>query len=372
MRLVSVYRIGVFPGEEVVLGTLDAAFSPDHPEVQQALAEWEGPAYLDNVDGEHLLTLVRTTQEPTRPRWWLHALLLSLTVLTTHMAGALMLGVDPFQTVLIDVWGVPIPLPTGIDLGALALGAPFSLALITILVAHESGHYFAARRHGVRVTPPFFIPVPAYFSIIGTLGAFIRIRGPMVRRAILFDIGIAGPIMSFCLSLPAFLWGLSKSSVLSEATSSATPFRVQFYGELFSIGGGLLTQLSAHFILQPVEGAQIVLLHPVAFAGWLGLFVTCLNLLPLGQLDGGHILYAMVPRMQRLLGALFVISLIPLGRLWWGWWLWGGVAIALSRARIGHPPVLREEVPLDRSRIALGVAAVIVFFLTFIPIPVVL
>jgi membrane-associated protease RseP (regulator of RpoE activity) len=251
----------------------------------------------------------------------------------------------------------------------LARGAPFAVPFLGILLAHEMGHYVLARRHRVPVSLPYFIPFPAYYSIVGSLGAFIRIRGPMVRRSILLDVGAAGPVASFLLSLPLVAFGLHLSRTAPGTANLVTPYAVRFAGEIIWIGNGAAFHALASILVPGAVGAQPILLHPVALAGWLGLFVTALNLLPTGQLDGGHVLYALRPDQQRRVGRLFLLSLLPLGLLWWGWWPWAAIAFLVNRGRIAHPPVLQNGAPLDRRRTAVGIFCVIIFFLTFVPVP---
>ncbi|MBI4520545.1 MAG: site-2 protease family protein [Gemmatimonadetes bacterium] len=284
-------------------------------------------------------------------------------------AGSLLAGVDPLRGVALELGPIWLPVPTGVDWSALLRGAPFALPLMTILLGHELGHYVIARRLHLRVTLPYFIPFPPYFSIVGTLGAFIRLRSPLMHRRMLFDVAIGGPLVSFLLSIPALVIGLRWSTLAPGAGDAVTPFVVPFAGEAIWIGNSLALAWLADLIVGEAGSGWIVL-HPVAFAAWLGLFVTALNLLPFGQLDGGHILYALVGRRQRVLALALLGVLFPLGWLWWGWWLWLGVAIVIGRGRLGHPPVLQEGEELPRGRRVLGWAAVVVFLLIFAPVPV--
>jgi membrane-associated protease RseP (regulator of RpoE activity) len=305
-----------------------------------------------------------------RDRWALHIALFLLTLLTTLGAGAYLRGIDPFTYFRFSErsW---VPLPVGVDFPALWTGAVFAVPFLGILLAHESGHYIAARRHKIPVTPPYFIPFPPWYSVVGTLGAFIRIKGPTVRRSVLLDVAAAGPIASFLLSIPALLVGLRLSgpAVAGDATL-LTPFVVRFAGETVRLGNGPLLHLLGKLYFPQMFGFVPIELHPLAFAGWLGLFVTALNLLPLGQLDGGHILYCLweQPGQVRAAG-LFVAALVPLGFVWWGWWLWGGAALLVNRGRLRHPPVVQPAVPLTPLRAFLARAAIVIFFLTFVPVP---
>jgi membrane-associated protease RseP (regulator of RpoE activity) len=304
-------------------------------------------------------------------RWpWMHVALFALTLVTTLAAGALMAGFDPFGTEVLWIGELSIPYPSEVDWRTLALGAPFALPFLGVLLAHEMGHYAAARLHRVRVTLPYFIPFPPYFSIIGTIGAFIRLRGPMVRRATLFDVGSAGPIASFVTSLPLLAVGLAWSEPVPGAATLTTPFAIQFAGQMVWLGNGVIAHLLATWIAPVSVGETLLLLHPLALVGWLGLFVTALNLLPLGQLDGGHVVYALAPARHGLAARLFVLCLIPLGLLWWGWWAWATVVLLINRGRVGHPAVLQHEPSIGVRRRLLGWILIVMFFVTFVPIPI--
>lgn len=245
----------------------------------------------------------------------------------------------------------------------------FSLAFIGILLGHELGHYLAARRHRIPVSLPYFLPFPPYLSIVGTLGAFIRLRGPMVRRSVLFDVGVAGPFVSFVLSLPVLAVGLRLSDVLEVGQTGMHPFVIHFLGDAMRVGTAPLLNVLAAALVPGFEEGATIALHPLAFAGWLGIFVTALNLLPLGQLDGGHVLYAMLGKRQRWLAWGFVALMLPLGLVWMGWWVWGAIAVLVSRGRVAHPPVLMDDVDIGRGRMALGILALTIFVVSFSPAP---
>ena len=304
-----------------------------------------------------------------RPRLALHLFLFAAALASAVVAGAFIAGTDPLGTRFAEIGGTLLPVPTRVGIAQLAAGLAFGATFIGILLAHELGHYLMARRHRVPVSLPYFIPFPPYFSIVGTLGAFIRLRGPMASRSVLFDIGVAGPLASFVLSLPALLAGLHLSEAIPASGSATYPFRILFLGEPIWLGGSAILHLATWATLPGLEPGHAVLLHPLAFAGWLGIFVTALNLIPLGQLDGGHILYALVGRLQQRLGMGFVILLVPLGLLWWGWWLWAAVAVAVGRGRVAHPPVRRDSAGPGRGRVILGWVALAIFLLSFSPAP---
>lgn len=351
----------------VVRGFLPDA--QDLTELKRATSEWGGELHHTPL-GEGLRVVMVRRMTPVEPtRWWVHIALFAAAFFSATVAGAFLTGMDPLTTTFVEVGGTWFPVPTQVVWGALGVGLPFSIGFIGILLAHELGHYFAALYHRVLVSPPTFIPFPPYFSLVGTLGAFIRLKGPIVRKPVLFDIGVMGPVASFVLSLPVLAIGLARSQAVPTAGAETYPFLIRFLGEPVRVGTSLLVQGIAYGVLPDLEPGMTVVLDPLALAGWLGLFVTALNLLPLGQLDGGHVLYAVGGRLQLWFARLFIAVMIPLGLLWWGWWLWGAIAVAVSRGRLAHPPVLLEEAPMGRGRIALGWLAVLVFFLTFSPAP---
>jgi membrane-associated protease RseP (regulator of RpoE activity) len=367
--MLAEYRLTALRFDNVLQGTLLPHLDAASPEVADALAAWPWPAYLEARDGvTHVVLVYQAREEPRR--WpWVHAVLFVATLLTTLAAGALMAGADPFATRVLRLGDVSIPYPSQLDWARLALGAPFALPFLGVLLAHEMGHYAAARVHRVRVTLPFFIPFPPYFSIIGTIGAFIRLLGPIVRRATLFDIGSAGPLASFLVSLPLLALGLTLSEPIPGRASLAAPFAVQFVGQTVWLGNGLITHALASWLGPVSPGEGLLLLHPLALVGWLGLFVTALNLLPLGQLDGGHILYALAPSRHSLAARSFLLCLVPLGLLWWGWWAWAVVVLLVNRGRVAHPTVLQRAPPIGPRRRALGWVLIGMFFVTFVPVP---
>src|SRR5271157_194290 len=261
---------------------------------------------------------------PPRPRWWLHIMLLAATFLSTLVVGARIYANFALQQPAFSFTNDNIPMfpvewmwqaPT-----KLMHGLSFSLTLMLILLAHEMGHYLCARRYRVYATPPFFIPFP---SLIGTFGAFIRIKGPIPNRAALFDIGIAGPIAGFIPSCAAVLAGLS----LSRPLLFAGPLDNEpGFPPVFYLGARLL------HLGVPVTSLS---LHPIAVAGWVGMFATALNLLPGGQLDGGHILFSVFPKLHKWVSLAVVIALIPLAKYCWvGWLLWAVLLWLTGR----HPP----------------------------------
>jgi membrane-associated protease RseP (regulator of RpoE activity) len=275
-------------------------------------------------------------------------ILFLITLMTTTAISALHNGVN----LLVEPWQI-------------YQGLPFSLTLLAILGTHEFGHYLMARHHGVAVTLPYFIPAP---SFIGTFGAFIRIKSVVPDRKALFDIGVAGPLAGFAVAVPAIVVGL----VLSDTRPAADLSGI-------GLGSSLLFNGMVQAILGVAPDAYDVILHPVAFAGWIGLFVTALNLIPAGQLDGGHIVYAVWGRWHRLVTLLCIVALLTLGWFWPGWWVWAFVVFWFSGAHVAwrqglryaflHPPLLDETASLTATRKAVALAAMLIFLLTFPPVP---
>ncbi|RJP25275.1 MAG: site-2 protease family protein [Deltaproteobacteria bacterium] len=263
------------------------------------------------------------------------ALMLLATFGSTLVAGALLAG------------GNPLARPAD-----LVMGLMFNVPLLSILGVHELGHYAAARHHRVDVTLPFFLPAP---SFIGTFGAFIRIRSPIPDRNALFDVGVAGPLAGVLVALPVLVIGLSLSDVRAAAGIGGIP-----------LGESLIFKAAARMVLGAVPNGYDVVLHPVAFAGWIGLFVTMLNLIPSGQLDGGHIAYALFGERYAEAARLVPYALLLMGILWVGWFVWAVLLFALGTR---HQRTVYDEVPLTRRRKYLGAAAALLFLLSFSPSP---
>lgn len=236
-------------------------------------------------------------------------------------------------------------------------GLSYSIAIMLILLGHELGHYFMSRRHGMRATLPFFLPFP--LSPFGTLGAVIRMEGPVFSRRALFDTGVAGPLMSFLLSLPAVAIGLKLSTLIPKAQIQE--------GTTLHLADPFLFSLVQRLVLGRIPEEVDVLLHPIGYAGWVGLFVTALNLFPVGQLDGGHIAYALFGRKSR---AVFLLAIAAMGFITVfsnpGWIL---LLILMVLFGFRHPRPLDDETPLDTTRKVMGSLMFLVFLLSFTPSP---
>ncbi len=288
----------------------------------------------------------------------IHIILFVLTVFSTLIAGALQKG--------INIVAEP---------SRIIEGYPFSISLLAILLTHEFSHYFASRANHTRATLPYFIPAP---SIIGTFGAFIKMKSPIINRRALVDIGASGPIGGFIVALFVTIYGLSHSHIVSIKNTT---------GGLILGDSILFSTLSKLILGTPPEGKD-VMLNQVAFAGWIGFFVTSMNLLPIGQLDGGHVAYALFgPQRHKRFSTVLTVVLATAGilriflynsildqpalstlkdYLWEGWLVW---AFLLYMLGLSHPPVIYWEVPLSRGRMIMGWAAILIFILTFTPTP---
>lgn len=267
----------------------------------------------------------------------IHIVLFLATFLTTTAAGAMQQGINPL-----------------IDPAGLLKGLSFSVTLMIILLGHEMGHYFTSRVHRVDATLPYFIPAP---SLVGTFGAVIKMRGAIWDRRTLLDIGASGPIVGFVLALPALAIGFYLSTVVPAGAESGA----------ISLGDSLIVYLVGKLMVGPLPAGQTLLLHPIGFAGWIGMFITSLNLLPVGQLDGGHITKALFPRSADMLARVVHIALIVMGLLYWeGWLMW---ALLLLFLGVRHPSVLLPHIDLDPPRRKVGFAALVILVLTFVPSP---
>ncbi|MBI5213674.1 MAG: site-2 protease family protein [Nitrospirae bacterium] len=268
---------------------------------------------------------------------YLHVILFIVTFSTTLTAGALQKGINIIN-----------------EPGRVIEGLPFAGALMTILLCHELSHYIASKKHHTKATLPYFIPAP---SIIGTFGAFIKMKSPIVTRKALIDIGASGPIAGFVVSVAASIIGLSMSEVVSLPQTDGA----------LNLGDSILFSFLSKVIIGVTSDNHDILLHPVAFAGWIGLFVTSLNLIPIGQLDGGHIAFAILGERHKYISIVLVAILAILGIFYWeGWALWAVLMLILG---IKHPPVIYWEVPIDRERRFVGLLSLIIFIVTFIPSP---
>jgi membrane-associated protease RseP (regulator of RpoE activity) len=387
-ELLDSYVRRIFMIEDITLGGREEGFfvryrgrliAPDSAEAYDQLASQVKPYGLipvfkeDNGTQVILLSVSPPAPKPGRPM--VNLVMFLITLVSVLVSG----GLNSLETELSSD-----PLTAASQL--INAGWPFAVSLLAILTTHEMGHYLAGRAHGVHVSLPFFIPLP--FTPLGTMGAFISMKEPPKNRRVLMDIGVAGPIAGFITSIVVLLIGLSLSSLnviplqfpegqgIQMEGNSLIYLLLKYlqFGELlpqpavYGDGGPLWYWLRYFFTARPTPyGALDVMIHPVAWAGWVGLLVTSLNLIPAGQLDGGHIFHLLFgTKWSRRILPVILLVLVGLGFFWSGWWLWAGMVFFFGRS---YAEPLDQITPLDGKRKALGLLALIIFILTFIPVP---
>ena len=354
----------------VYRGRIRAEYAGDREALGGILSRG-GEFTLEELDGRLYATIRAFRRRPKR-RLWLHITLLVLTIITTVGAGAEMTQTHPEELALIP-FNFVVDALTDMTMGAwgriadslwpefaraMVSGIPFAAALLFVLLSHEMGHYLMARRYGADATLPFLLPAPFFF---GTVGAIIRMRSPMVHRRALFDVGAAGPLAGLAASLIVCVVGLRMSQYVPVSAEPHLPFE---------LGRSALLAGLERLVMGAAPPMSRVELSPVAIAGWFGLFLTFLNLMPLGQLDGGHVWYALVGRWQRWVGWTAFTALLGMGAVYrYGLWVFVAV-LALVVVRVKHPPVMEEWVPLGRWRVAVGVLVIVFFVLLFLPEPI--
>ena len=351
----------------------DGIVRPEHrgpsPALRAFLRQWPGAWYWSDDDHTGLVLIQGTA--PARPERWLwHGALLVLFIVCTLGAGSVVSGHlrPPVHPGLGGAVSGALEFAAFVVNGGwrtLLDGWEFAVPLLGILLVHELGHYFAARRYAIDVSPPYFIPVPPNLSPIGGLGAFIRLRSPVYDRRQLLDVGAAGPLAGFVVAMGVLLWGYQLSSRVSAQVAGA-PSLILFAGHPIFLGDSLLTHALRYWL---VPGAGPVLLAPPAFAGWVGMFITGLNLLPLSQLDGGHVLYGLAGKQQRLIAMVVAVRLLLLGTRAPMWFLWAGLTFAIGGGKWSHPAVVIPDRSVSRGGRLTGLACLVVFMLTFVPIP---
>jgi membrane-associated protease RseP (regulator of RpoE activity) len=309
---------------------------------------------LDPALDDGLLTPPHVWQRRRKfqDRVWLHIVLLLLTIATTTFAGVE--HYLAYQSDFVPLRGVTL------TAGLFVRGLWYSGTILAILGCHELGHYFACRYYDIDASLPFFLPVP--ITITGTLGAFIRIREPIPSKRMLFDIGIAGPIAGFLVAVPALFIGLSMSHVVRLPTDSSG---------LLELGEPLLFKFVSWIVWGTQPDGYSLNMHPVAFAAWFGLLATALNLFPIGQLDGGHISYAVLGRFSTYVTFAMLGIAVALAYAYTSWIVWTALMIAML-VMFGprHPRVFDEHVPLDRARMILALVALAMFIVCFTPAPI--
>lgn len=375
----------IFRIDDITIGTSEKEYivryrgrlrSEDSEAAYDQLAEELRPLNVTPLfrrdEDRHAILLVPAKPQPKPSNPWVNLVLFLLTFLSVMLMGGL-----PAE--LPNDWLRQLP-------GYILSGWPFAVSLLAILSAHEFGHYFVGRFHGVHLTLPYFIPLP--LTLFGTMGAVIVMKEQPKNRKHLLDIGLAGPLAGLIVAIPVLILGLSLSTVetlparLPQGTAIFMEgnsllymgLKLAMFGQLLPAPAGFggapewLFWLRYFFTGQPSPlGALDVTLHPVALAGWAGLLVTALNLMPAGQLDGGHVIYVLFGRKRATQIVSFLLAFIALlGIFFPGWWLW--VALIFFFGRL-HAEPLDEITPLNKERRALAILAVIIFLLVFIPVP---
>jgi len=328
---------------------------------------------LFRVDkGQQIVYLVPRKPDPKPSRVSVNIILFILTVLSVMLVGARPEGTMP-----------PDPMGQLLFLAKSVLtGWPYALSLMSILLAHEFGHYLMSRHHKTRATLPYFIPLP--LPPLGTMGAAILMQGTPKNKRVLFDIGVTGPLAGMVVAIPVLLLGLSLSHLqvikplggMVEMEGNSLLYLAAKYltfGQLLpapaSFGGvsPLTYWLRYFFTGHPIPmGATDVIIHPVAFAGWAGLLVTALNLIPAGTLDGGHVVYSLFGDKAARAFPLILLALLGLGLVWNGWWIWAFLLLWLGRV---HAEPLDQITPLDSPRLAVAAITILIFIVTFSPVP---
>lgn len=356
-------------------GTILGDISSAYDKLATNLRDKDITPLFRKEEGHHAVVLIKGVVRPTASNPWINLLLFVATVLSVVFIGSILHYSPPNSN------DFAVLLPS--ILHALGLGLSFALSLLAILVAHEFGHYLAARHHGTAVTLPYFIPMP--LPPFGTMGAFIRLKEPPKNKRILLDIGIAGPLAGLVVAIPILFLGLYLSNLDRLPLTAAAGVSLEGNSILYllakyivfgqwlphpgSYGGlnPLLYWIRYFFTGMPVPfGGTDVMLHPVAWAGWAGLLVTALNLIPAGQLDGGHVLYVLFGGKAKLLLPFILTALVVLGTVWPGWWLWAFLIFLLGRV---YAEPLDQITTLDTNRRAVALLGLVIFILVFTPVP---
>lgn len=345
-------RVFIFRGE------LQTAPDAAYPLLTKRLRALGFNAMLQREQDEEVVIAVEgeIPQRRINAPWWLHLGLLIVTILTTTVMGAALTGMPAGEVIDAAREG-----NTAVLWPALRDALPFSLTLLLILGVHEMGHYVAARLYGVKVTLPFFIPLPLNNSL-GTMGAVIFIKSPLINRRALFDVGIAGPLAGLVMALPLYVIGLTQAETVGRPltwmqagiTRVSNPPLLDFLGGLFTDVGNL--------------DRYVLYGHPMALAAWFGVLLTALNLLPMGQFDGGHVAYALLGRRAWPV-ATIVFGLLILFGLFGGWIAWLVWAFFGLLTGLRHPPPHDDLTPLGWKRTAVGIGTAILFLLIIVPIP---
>uniref|UniRef100_A0A7C6AHB7 Site-2 protease family protein n=1 Tax=candidate division WOR-3 bacterium TaxID=2052148 RepID=A0A7C6AHB7_UNCW3 len=321
----------------VFYGRINEPLEQTIKEIKDFCAQYDYTPLFSQEGKYHKVTLGIFPRFVDKPKIWLNILLFVATVFTTLLAGALNSGGNPLKN-FSDIW----------------MGIPFSFSLMAILTCHELGHYFVSKKYGLVTSLPYFIPVPFHF--LGTFGAIIRMKSIVPSRKALLRIGMAGPISGFLVAFIVSIIGIMLSEVRPAPGT----------GAYLRLGDSLLFFILGKIIHPSIPEGMDIFLHPMAFAGWIGFLVTSMNLIPIGQLDGGHIAYSILLKNQKKLYIPVILLLIGFGILWQGWIIWGLLAFILAR----REPLIQDGLtPLSKREKLYALIALLVLILTFIPQP---
>lgn len=311
--------------------------------IQERLTQYGYTSNIEQNGDRFILTVSKMGEEKEKKIPWTNILLFCASIITSLFAYPFYITTDmDFR-----VFSQP-----GLILRE---GGPFAIGLFFILTVHEFGHYVVSKKRRIDVSFPYFMPAP---TIFGTLGAFIKSKSPFKNRKELIEVGSAGPIAGFIVSVIVFCFGLSQANVVQ-----VNP-RLAGHG----FGMSILLFILQKSVIENVPSGYTVALNPILLAGWAGILVTMLNLIPIGQLDGGHILYGLFGRKQHFIARAMVPLLFVMGLLLWpGWFIWGGIALIVRPA---HPPTLNDSLELDLKRKIIGWVALVIFVISFIPVPI--
>jgi len=346
-----------------------------YDQLSKALDSYGVTPFFRLENDQHTIIVIDGVIKPKPSNPWVNLVLFILTLFSVLFAGALYGYSGPVSD---DNIQMVMNLLTNIG-----RGWPFAVSLLGILLAHEFGHYLAARYHGSAVSLPYFIPFP--LSIFGTMGAFIQLKSPPKNRKVLLDIGAAGPLAGLVVAIPVLFIGLATSdlNVLPSVLPGGQGFEgnsIFYLAAKFAVFGELLPKPDTYAGINPLiywlqyfftgtplpNGGLDVTLNQVAWAGWAGLLVTAFNLIPAGQLDGGHLLYILMGKNVRKLLPIILAVLIVLGFVWSGWWLWAVLIMFLGRT---HAEPLDQITPVDPRRKAVALFGLVLFVLLFMPVP---
>ncbi|MEO0136632.1 MAG: site-2 protease family protein [candidate division WOR-3 bacterium] len=343
-EIVDYLHTKMFIVESVPLGTnlifFGRLYEPLEKNIEdiKAFCKERGYTPFFSQEGIHHKVMMGIMPEFTeKPKIWLNVLLFVATIFTTLLAGSFNSGGNPLQ-----------------NFADILLGVPFSFSLMAILTCHELGHYFVSKRYGLVTSLPYFIPVPFHF--LGTFGAIIRMKSIVPSRKALLRIGMAGPFSGFMVALIVSIIGIALSEIKPAPAA----------GTYLKLGDSLLFYILARIVHPVIPEGSDLFLHPMAFAGWIGFLITSMNLMPIGQLDGGHIAYSVLLKNQKKIYLPLILALIGFGILWQGWIIWGLLAFILAR----QEPLIQDTLtPLRRQEKIFALIALVILILTFIPQP---